>query len=599
MKPSIQTEIEKLQQTKEENRIAIMEKGVTVYGNDLYSSYPTRISQITMTPGDKDDIIGALIDRSVTSFEIPNGTTLIGFYAFNGCSSLTSVTIPDSVTNIGGGAFRGCTSLTNINIPDSVTNIGNYAFQSCSSLKSVTIPDSVTSIGYGAFRNCSSLASITVNATTPPTLSGGEFYNTNDCPIFVEEDRVDVYKAAWPQYADRIQAILVPTALKWTSSDGTHEISIACEDLDEAGTLTQDDRRIADTGGLMGFVEGSAEIGDCVTTIGQEAFGNCSSLTSIDIPDSVTTIGYSAFENCFSLANVTIPDSVTSIGSSAFQSCLSLSSITVNATTPPTLGGEYAFDNTNDCPIYVPSGSLETYLANSSWAVYKDRLFERGVAKWTEQSFECDVDETGAKTGMATVVEKDTNPSSSTYGQTRTETVQDEETCPTPVVTSFTKITSLGEATSGKYLIVDTSVKKALNASLIKDTTTSTNGINAFGNHISVDITDDTIEATEATLNAAVDYVDGEQVLSWTDENSHIYYLSHNDTGSSFDTSTSYPQGFVTPYVNTKGGITFKAATSNSAIALFTSTSGSHKFRWQRTNTGSNFNNVALFKLNQ
>ena len=116
----------------------------------------------------------------------------------------------------------------------------------------------------------------------------------------------------------------------------------------------------------------SIEIGGtCVTSIGEYAFDSCRSLTSCTIGNSVTSIGMNAFTNCSSLTSIDIPDSVTSIGYYAFLSCYSLTSITVNAVTPPSLGN-MAFDSTNNCPIYVPSGSVSAY--QSAWSGYSPRI---------------------------------------------------------------------------------------------------------------------------------------------------------------------------------------------------------------------------------
>ena len=168
---------------------------------------------------------------SLTSINIPSSVTSIDLQAFMGCSSLTSINIPSSVTSIGQSAFSDCSSLTSINIPSSVTSIGKSAFSGCSSLTSINIPSSVTSIGEWAFKDCSSLTAFTVDANNPN-------YCADGCMLFNKEKT---------------------TLITAVGSQKTYNIPSS------------------------------------VTSIGQSAFSDCSSLTSINIPSSVTSIGEYAF----------------------------------------------------------------------------------------------------------------------------------------------------------------------------------------------------------------------------------------------------------------------------------------------------------------
>ena len=87
---------------------------------------------------------------------------------------------------------------------------------------------------------------------------------------------------------------------------------------------------ITDYSGSAENVDIPAEIdGKSVTGIGNSAFENCTSLTSITIPHSVTSIGNDAFSGCASLTSIEIPDSVTEMGNDAFFGCSSLMTIVV------------------------------------------------------------------------------------------------------------------------------------------------------------------------------------------------------------------------------------------------------------------------------
>ena len=82
-------------------------------------------------------------------------------------------------------------------------------------------------------------------------------------------------------------------------------------------------------GAFAGTSLTSVTIPNSVTSIGDWAFSYCTGLTSVTMPDSVTSIGDGAFYGCASLNNITLPDSVTSIGVSAFRGCSSLTSVTI------------------------------------------------------------------------------------------------------------------------------------------------------------------------------------------------------------------------------------------------------------------------------
>ncbi len=110
-----------------------------------------------------------------------------------------------------------------------------------------------------------------------------------------------------------------------------------------------------------------------VTSIGNYAFSDCSSLTSVEIGNSVTSIGYSAFDGCSSLTSVEIPNSVTSIGDHAFRACSSLTSVEIpNSVTSI---GEWAF--------YYCSSLTSVELPNSVTSIGSEAFY--GTAWYNNQ----------------------------------------------------------------------------------------------------------------------------------------------------------------------------------------------------------------------
>ena len=291
-------------------------------------------------------------NTGLTSVTIPASVTGIVEGAFSGCDSLTSIevdennpafcsaegvlfdrnaftliqfpggkgepySIPDSVTSFGYRAFSACQNLTSITIPGTVTVIDNWAFESCAALADVTILDGVTSIDGGAFCFCG-LTSITIPASVT---------NIGDYTFYYCENLTDVYYGGSEEQWDAISIGADNDALANASIHYTEILPDPFSyDINDDGitcTIT------AYNGEGGDVIIPSALDGYTVTSIGDDAFASCESLTSVIIPNGVTSTGNYAFQSCWNLTSVTLPDSMTRIGMYAFNACESLTGISI------------------------------------------------------------------------------------------------------------------------------------------------------------------------------------------------------------------------------------------------------------------------------
>ena len=347
-----------------------------------------------------------LVDRSITTVTADDlvGVTAIGESAFRDCGNLTSVELPDSVTSIGAYAFYN-SHLSSIDVGNGIQNIEAFGFGTCQYLTSLVLPATLTSIMNQAFYASGNLTSITILATTPPVLNANAFQATSaNLVIYVPASSLSAYKAAtnWSSIADRIYPI-PSEGLAFTVSNNEATIT-------GIGTCT--DAAIAIPNSIDGspvkYIGNNSFTGNnsitslfvpaSVISVGQYSFYSCQYITSLTLSEGLVTIGDYTFTVCQRLhGELKIPNSVTSIGiaaflqngqltsidigtgisqikDQAFKNCTSLTGITIRATTPPTLDNADAFDNTNDCPIYVPADSVTAYQTATNWASLASRI---------------------------------------------------------------------------------------------------------------------------------------------------------------------------------------------------------------------------------
>jgi uncharacterized repeat protein (TIGR02543 family) len=150
----------------------------------------TSLTQINVDSENKyiSSLDGVLYNKTQTSiycypkgragkYTIPNGVTVIGEYAFDGCAKLTGVTLPSGLLNIGMLAFQNCTGLTQIVFPSTLEYIDYGAFEGCTGLTAISIPSGVSNIPYYGkeFMNCTKLTSAYFYGASPVTSTTDAF----------------------------------------------------------------------------------------------------------------------------------------------------------------------------------------------------------------------------------------------------------------------------------------------------------------------------------------------------------------------------------------------------------------------------------------
>lgn len=131
------------------------------------------------------------------------------------------------------------------------------------------------------------------------------------------------------------------------------------------------------------IISGPKGVDYTVTSIGENALRNSTSVTKVTIPNTITGIGSHAFDGCTSITTVSVPQSVTFIGSYAFSGCTNLA--VANLSDGLQSIGSYAFQNTVlksiDIPTTVTTIGEYCFYANSTTGMLERAFLPESVTE--------------------------------------------------------------------------------------------------------------------------------------------------------------------------------------------------------------------------
>ncbi|MDE6704144.1 MAG: leucine-rich repeat protein, partial [Muribaculaceae bacterium] len=310
----------------------LKEVKVKAYTDNIYFRYE----------GKEDEIpVAAFLDkRTLTRFVFPDKLRSIACRAFENSNISGSLVIPEGVIDIQWAAFKNCTSLTGtLSLPSTLKYIANYndlesfdeelvgngeTFMNCGFISEIIIPEGVRYIGSAAFLGCSGIYGNLVLPSSLKTLGDRAFSGCknlngslkipqgvsvlrtlafNGCGFngnLTLHDGISEIEAHAFGYCKFKGELILPKNL-----EVIHEGAFYYNDF--SGDLKLPETLIsigAGAFGLNGRLSGTLKFGNNLSSIGSDAFNNCSSIQKLIFSENIETIGQNAFQNCFGVGAI-------------------------------------------------------------------------------------------------------------------------------------------------------------------------------------------------------------------------------------------------------------------------------------------------------
>jgi uncharacterized protein YjdB len=254
---------------------------------------------------DNGSIVG--VGQTYTIHNLSSDTTLKADFAPELFTVVVQAGTGGSVT--GSGTYAYGTTVTIKATPDSGYEFSKWSDGSTEAERSITVTNNINLTA--SFR-----------MVTEESLFRIKDYGDGTCAVIGFDSDADIPNVVIPSYIDGKKVV----ALQGSWGFGIFYLNDHVKTVTIPNTVTS----IGEEAFINCNSITAVTIPDSVISIGRCAFYKCSSLVSVHIPDSVTSIGNLAFAYCSSLVSINVPDSVISIGNSAFEYCSSLEEITLS-----------------------------------------------------------------------------------------------------------------------------------------------------------------------------------------------------------------------------------------------------------------------------
>lgn len=300
-----------------------------------------------------------------------DGIERIGKFAFDGCESIEDIVLPNSLKNLGSGAFRNAKKLKSIVLSENISAIENVTFQNCQALKEIKLHSKITTLGNSAFSHCYSLEKLEILGDIT-SFGNSTFYHCKNlkniyfastrnlnldnnhyifCCAGIDSEGITLTIANDSFLPEELfEPVEETNRAKITAvifEEGTSKISTITKEFPYLTSITIPDsvksieanpfnttayyntesnweNGILYVGKFLVAVQdntsGACEVKQGTTVIADNAFNNCSQITSLVIPNTVTKIPAALLSGCSNLQSVTLPfvgESATSSGNTA------------------------------------------------------------------------------------------------------------------------------------------------------------------------------------------------------------------------------------------------------------------------------------------